>query len=265
MNLQERIEAASAALIRGEDANWEIARLTWESTVRRGERPSTDRLTMADWCERVRASSGRKFSERYAEKYRQAWAQFGVPSTADLPVFSEVMETIITAGGPPIEERRAQSEARKIIENPALLKPEQKRALVEQLAEDPDVRDDWQTRARVQRAIHDGDQRQEQRIVEVYERDPVAQKIEGWRASIRLTQIISQLTSDIGRGNTSIEDALRRDPSDIMSDINMLPQFLPDLEARYAQLGENISRLRSFLDTGSTDIDRFLDSVLKGV
>ncbi len=141
---------------------------------------------------------------------------------------------------------------------------EVKRVIVQHLAEDPDVRDDWQTRARVQRAIHDGDQRQEQRIRESSERDPVERRVESWRASIRLTQVVSQLTSDIGRGNVSIEDALRRDPSDLMSDINMLPQLLPDLEARYAQLGENIARLRSFLDTGRTDIDAFLDDVLKG-
>ncbi len=149
---------------------------------------------------------------------------------------------------------------RQLAEDPS---PEVNRVIVRQLAEDPDVRDDWQTRARVQRAIHDGDQRQEQRIRESSERDPVERKIEGWRASIRLTQVVSQLTGDIGRGNASIEDALRRDPSDLMFDITMLPQLLPDLEAQYAQLGENIARLRSFLDTGSTDIDAFLDDVLK--
>ncbi len=142
--------------------------------------------------------------------------------------------------------------------------PEVKRVIVQHLVEDPDVRDDWQTRARVQRAIHDGDQRQEQRAREGVERDPVERKIDSWRASIRLSQTISELSRDIGRGTAAIEDALRRDPSDLMSDINMLPQLLPDLEARYAQLGENIARLRSFLDTGRTDIDAFLDDVLKG-
>ncbi len=181
---------------------------------------------------------------------------------ADGPGEPENRSTVSLA---PTFIERASPEVKRVIvqqlaEDPS---PEVKRVIVQQLAEDPDVRDDWQTRARVQRAIHDGDQRQEQRIRESSERDPVERKIEGWRASIRLTQVVSQLTGDIGRGNASIEEALRRDPSDLMFDITMLPQLLPDLEAQYAQLGENIARLRSFLDTGSTDIDAFLDDVLK--
>ena len=53
-----------AALVRGEDASWELARLTWESTYdqryNQYNRPA-DRVSMEAWCRMIRERSGIPF------------------------------------------------------------------------------------------------------------------------------------------------------------------------------------------------------------
>src|SRR5262245_15713622 len=71
MSYQDNVRAAAAALKRGEDANWELAELTWKNTSFRGQAPGT--VGVRQWSEDVQAASGRSFGEMTASYYRDIW------------------------------------------------------------------------------------------------------------------------------------------------------------------------------------------------
>ncbi len=192
VNIDEKVAAASAALARGEDANWELARLTWESTHDRpGPLPTgSDRVTMDTWCRMIRERSGRRFGAEYGKDFRAVWSHYGDRSPEERPLFNEAYAEVKGRTETSVEVARAQSEARRIAADPSLLKPEQKRELIVRLAEDPAVRDDWQSRARLQRMVHEGDRIQEERRQEFRERDPISQKVDGMRAAIGLEEAL---------------------------------------------------------------------------
>src|SRR5215204_2741044 len=91
MSYEEAVASAAAALTRGEDANWELARLTHENTIKGGGRQTSDGLvSMARWCGDVRQVSGRKFSLRTGGLYKAVW-EANSASLAELPSFSEAL------------------------------------------------------------------------------------------------------------------------------------------------------------------------------
>lgn len=78
MTYKQQVEAAAAALKRGDDANWELARLTDENTkAGRGPGVESGRVDMATWCGDVAQRSGRAFGERTGKFYRRVWREFG--------------------------------------------------------------------------------------------------------------------------------------------------------------------------------------------
>jgi hypothetical protein len=80
MSYQDNVRAAAAALKRGEDANWELARLTYETC---GAAPGSGGwqarakagyVAIQTWANDVANESGRNFSYATAAYYRDAWA-----------------------------------------------------------------------------------------------------------------------------------------------------------------------------------------------
>lgn len=72
MEYRDAVINAAQALQRGEDANWQLAQLTYENTNRRGER-NAGRVSHEQWSADVRAESGRRFSEGTSRKYAMVW------------------------------------------------------------------------------------------------------------------------------------------------------------------------------------------------
>lgn len=140
-NLAERVAQAARALVRGEDANWELARLTCESTYngRRGIAGSDPRVSIDEWAEAIRAASGRNFAASTAKIYKRVWERFGGHYSDHQMSWSDAYYEI---RGTTLEESFApfaNQDARKVAANVERLKPEVKRELVERLIEDPEV------------------------------------------------------------------------------------------------------------------------------
>ena len=75
---EQAVEQAADALKKGEQANWDLARYTYENTigngeVGRGQQSRDGRVSMAAWCRDIRAASGRRFSDFTGGVYRRAW------------------------------------------------------------------------------------------------------------------------------------------------------------------------------------------------
>jgi hypothetical protein len=144
MSYQDNVRAAAAALTRGEDANWELARLTFESTRSRGE---FDKPTMETWCSDVRAASGRRFGVSTGEKYKIVWRRYGDPSLREGLSWNEAYIACFEGGSPDaFKERLAPTNFNLGIEHGTV---EAKRAAFSSLARDPDVITDHATSAEV--------------------------------------------------------------------------------------------------------------------
>jgi hypothetical protein len=108
MSYQDNVSAAAAALTRGEQANWELARLTCTSTAAPGERPQPPvTVSLAQWAKDVQQHSGRRFSATTASFYRRLWLEYG--TREDRPSWAEAHAEL---QGAPIRERFAPYELR---------------------------------------------------------------------------------------------------------------------------------------------------------
>jgi len=137
MSYQDNVKAAAAALKRGEDANWELARLTFESTWDRtgtwDEQDAAGKVSMDQWCSDVRDAAGRKFGRTWGFTYKAVWAKYGVHDHDHLPEFSEAIVTIKP------ENSRAASYERVVEREVFAATPEIKREAFARLAQDPEV------------------------------------------------------------------------------------------------------------------------------
>jgi len=143
MTYRDNVDLAATALVRGEDANWELARLTFENT--KDNRWDADGVLMAAWCADVREASGRKFGEATGAVYKAIWRRYGleVPpgdrlSWAD--AYREVKPSIREEGAespsPPRERPRTYDQlADTVYEAP----PEHREYLFRRLAGDPEI------------------------------------------------------------------------------------------------------------------------------
>lgn len=124
MEYTKAVEAAAKALKTGEDANWELARLTFENTKAGG-----GTTTLEKWSADVRAKSGRKFATSTAGRYQKVWAHFS--TKVEKPTWTEAWQSQYddSNGG----KRISPEKIRKDIES---WKPETKQAAITKLAED---------------------------------------------------------------------------------------------------------------------------------
>ncbi len=70
MDWKDNARVAGAALKRGEDADFEVAQLTYENTTPEGGAP------MAEWCAEVSRSYGRPFGRDSGYVYKKAWGLY---------------------------------------------------------------------------------------------------------------------------------------------------------------------------------------------
>lgn len=135
MTYEQQVAAAAAALKKGEDANWELARLTYENTNRPHEQRRPGRVSHATWAADVKEASGRRFSDQTSRKYSAMWERFG--STKVRPSWTDAWyELVPRDAGEAMRERATDTHIAKEAS------PERKRELLAVLLDDPDLIDD---------------------------------------------------------------------------------------------------------------------------
>lgn len=160
MDYQKQVEAAAAALKRGEDANWELARLTFEVCGPAGNigRPTGDAIPISRWADDIRMESGRPFSGKIARYYRDIWDQFGKadPDPSLRMAWSEAYAQI---RGGTVAERMVSADFNRSMRNAS---PEFKAEAFQRLADDPVVVAEALAKPEVRQALYAGMARAEQ-------------------------------------------------------------------------------------------------------
>lgn len=128
MEYTKAVNAAAKALKTGEDANWELARLTWENTNSQTDRT---KVKMEDWCRDVVKQSGRKFSRPMGDRYRKMWAVHGSLYKSTKLSWSDCWKMTIDDGNG--GKRVSPTKVQKDIES---WTPETKKAAIKKLVKD---------------------------------------------------------------------------------------------------------------------------------
>ncbi len=130
----EAVEEAAAALKRGEDANWELARLTYENTLMQGNAMSQPgKVNMEQWCADVRRASGRRFSAKSGRVYKAIWSEYGRHLDGDHLPWSEAYDGV---QGGTVAERFEKTHARNVTEKASV---ETKVQVARELLAEPEV------------------------------------------------------------------------------------------------------------------------------
>jgi hypothetical protein len=135
MSYQDNVRAAAAALKQGEDANWKLARLTFEVCGPPGQRGrDTTYKPVEAWATDVRQESGRAFSSRTASYYRDIWHRFGLHPGATQISWTDAYSEI---RGGSVGERMVEADFNRAFTHAT---PEQKREVFQRIVRDePEV------------------------------------------------------------------------------------------------------------------------------
>jgi len=131
-------EISSDQPVDGEQANWELARLTHENTWMPGRRGESHRREMSVWCADVEKASGRSFGPRTGARYKRLWTMYGTSPAMVRPSFTEEISKL-SYTDKTARERWAQYDAGK---GGGDTSPEVKCQVFQQLAQDHDVIED---------------------------------------------------------------------------------------------------------------------------
>lgn len=252
MTYQDAVAQAANALKQGEDANWELARLTFENTKGLGNPGTTPGVTMEQWAEDVRSASGRRFSARTAGLYKTMWSRFGLQALADRPTWTDALYEVQP------ESSWHDRTARLAHQHIDTTDVEGKRDLAVKLMADPEVADAVISAPEPRRAVYEALNRREQaadvRRERLTDADPVSSGLRSMNALVEMDTVLGRFVQDFANTFRQMASLPEHDPF-------ANREFLT-LRLNHAQ--ECLDQLRSYLDTGKTDIDTFLDSVLKG-
>lgn len=135
MNYEEAVKAAATALQRGEDANWQLAQLTYENTRDAGDvKTQVGKVSLEKWAEDVRGKSGRtRWGASTARKYRALWATYGSHKSDDRPLWTAAWYEEVPRDAP--EQMRSRQTDIHLTE----AGPERKAEIFQRLARDPQV------------------------------------------------------------------------------------------------------------------------------
>ena len=258
MAYQDAVAEAASALTRGEDANWQLARLTWENTISiPGANSQTGRVSMRQWCADVETTSKRRFSMKSGETYKGMW-KASLPryaGEAELPSWTEAYDEYDGRGS--FADRFADAKARQGVTSASV---EVRQDLAAKLMADPEVADAVMDQPQARRAVYDSLQRQEHRAEVKHQTmraaDPVGQRLDREAALIDLEKTLRRFADDARTLTAAIGTLPER------SDGAIAPHLF--LRQSYVAAEDALGSVRTLLETGVSDLDNFLDGVLKG-
>lgn len=260
MTYRESVEQAALALKRGEDANWDLARLTFENTLERGVAARAICVSMEQWCADVRAASGRRFSARTGARYRQIWqisiSRGATNDSSWSDIYNEVQ-------GQTPDEGFARQHGNTLVRHGT---PEAKRETFQQLASDPDViQEAAMVGTPTSRAVSDlytktERVREEHREREI-ETDPISKRLDQVGAALDLESTCNRFARDLmqlsERFAREINAALPRTGAAREEHLYWVRQAI-------GRAKSVLDELESYAETGRTDLDAFLEGVLGG-
>src|SRR5262245_42891397 len=255
MTYRENVERAATALRRGEAENWELARLTFESTRGLDEESRIDRVTMATWCTDVVATAGRPFSQGTGTRFKALWRKYGGVSLKERPSWADAW---LENAGLTRETSRAAAASSATRNAP----PETKRAIFAELAADPVVVEHaaelgTPTSQAVSRLTHQAGAIRKQRREQAIEADPIARRLERQRAALDLEASCNRFAQDCVRFAREITDLLPETGAASEKDLDWIRRAIERGRAALEQLD-------TYVSTGRTDLDTFLANVLGG-
>jgi hypothetical protein len=274
------VAEAAAALMAGEKANWTLARLTFENTEITAAARTAGRVSLVEWAADVRDGSGRLFSDRTAGIYRRIWDKHGEAYTQGTISWAEAYDDV---RGKTPDERMGDFNLKRGLGHAT---PEAKQAALAALSADPEVTahgptmaaalksvinaapvsavyealEDHPTRQAVYEALHQNEMVVADKTAAKNAADPTVSKLLEMQALADLDQWVMHVRGDI-----------RRLHEDILPRLSEIPQAKADplkfrtfIANALEQLDDALSPVRTFMATGTTDIDAFLKEVLGG-
>lgn len=255
----EAVQAAAGALKRGEDANWDLARLTAENTKDDRWETSPDRVPMETWCADVREASGRRFGVETGKRYKRIWLSYGPRyqgSDTDRPSWQDAYWT--DRGEVPGESFTGMHVGQVLRAT-----PEVKAETAAKLLADPEVMQQAVAMGSpLSRALSEAADTQrtlrEERVEQIIENDPISQRLRSSTSLTELSGILSRFAQDV-------ESRLPH--------IQGLPGLASDPTAQAMFLRESVLRaetaiasVKALLTTGRVggDVDEFVGQVLRG-
>jgi hypothetical protein len=254
MEYTEAVAQAAAALLRGEEANWELARLTYERTLeKRGPAGRVGVVTLEVWAANVGEKAGRTFSTWAAAAYRDVWKRRLESDRSEDESWTESFTAVRPGSGVgPMRERVTE---RHLFGDDA--KPEVKVEIAKRLLADEAVADavleSDVSREFVYDALARRGRQQHIRYEQKVNADPVARQFAGNEAVLRLDTLLARFARDL-------EDLFPQLPELGPNDPLAHRAFLT---ARVAEVLECLSRVQRYIETGRTDVEAFVRGVLR--
>jgi hypothetical protein len=265
MSYQANVQAAAAALKRGEDANWELARLTSETTLDAGRVDTqVGKVPMEQWCADVRAASDRRFGPREGRRYKKTWREHGGTGSADHVSWAEAYWLST-------KDEHPEEMTERIVRSKAIqASPETKRQVARDLLDDPDVTSDPEVQDRVVRTAGSSPRLTARTIEHADEhrpapparqRDPnaldyIAALGVGSTAVMALRRLhddvstlVAVLRNDAVRLNDQSRDAIREDAADLRKASDIARMYADEIEIAL-EGGVSDQRLEDLLNEG---------------
>jgi len=237
---------------RTQEVRWKQAEIVYLLTPGQGQSPQPGQYTL----DQLAVETG--YSARTLGVWRRMWAERQTKDTdsVSLPDWTKAYAEADNAGVS-VRERWAQHDIDRLAQTAT---PTQKAQIITQLAADPDVQVavsmHGPARAAINKLVLLGRGADSVHRDVEYARDPVSQQLDAQRALLELNGIIRRFNNDVER----LLPYLRGLPKE-GADPTVTRTFLED---NVAMLVAHTMALQSYLETGATDLDRFLTAVLKG-
>lgn len=255
MTYEESVQQAAHALIHGEQANWDLARHTWENTVSGRPATGTPLVTLSQWAQDVRDASGRKFSAATASVYRRIWAARLQRESSQVPVNFSWVEAYYEeneAKRPEAMRARATNQHLGLDREIAEATPERKAEVATHLLRDPDVLAAIDNGlSPVSTAITDAlatsHRRSRQRAAVLHHAAPVLQEVRNYATMEHLGYVMEATAVRM------LADLAQLEGLDLRA-----VQGYALLHQAHERLAEALGAVTTFLATGCTDHDRLL-------
>lgn len=237
IDYQKQVRAAAAALKRGEDSNWDLARLTFEVCGPPGRGGHVAKpITLAQWAKDVAVESGRRFSATTASYYRDIWTRFESQYHQGDIDFTNAYAQI---RGGSVGERMVEHDFKRAMTNASA---EQKREAFATLAREPEVLADLPTSTEVFSQIV---------------RDNPAAVQEAWKdtqTNVGLSKARWEARDELlePQREAARENREVFEPKDATLDRRI---FLADVATKVEQWTRELNGIREFLEF-SDDVDR---------
>lgn len=236
---------------RTQEVRWAQAEIVYLLTPGQGQSPQPGQYTL----DQLAAETG--YSRITLARWREMWSRFGSKGIETTPLLDWTAAYAEVGGGGTATQRWAQHHLDHLTETAT---PAQKTQLITQLAADPDVQaavsQHGEARAAVSKLALIGHAADTAHRDREYARDTVSQQLDAQRALLELNGLIRRFNNDVER----LLPYLRGLPRE-GADPTATRLFLED---NVVMLEAHTQALLCYLQTGETDIDRFLNAVLKG-